>query len=116
MQCTNVHTCLLLQKLLKRLLCVSILCFLTFSSIHAVQAAVSPNGQRGACGPYYIWYQMSAEDFPYPIDYVYLCGITFDINDVVDDFDFVYFTDHYALCKSWILQMLPIYRMEFQIK
>lgn len=96
MQRTNVHTSVLLQKVLKCLLWVTLLYFLAFSSIHSVQAAVAPNWQRGTCGPYYIWYQMSAEDFPYPIDYVYLCSITFDISDVVDDFDFVYFTDYYA--------------------
>ncbi|MCP4405165.1 MAG: DUF11 domain-containing protein, partial [bacterium] len=28
------------------------------------------------------------------IDYLDLCGITFDISDVVNDFDFVYFTDN----------------------
>jgi hypothetical protein len=71
-----------------------------FSSIHVVKAAVAPNGQGGTCGPYYIWYQMSAEDYPYPMEYVCLSSIIFDISDVVDDFDFVYFTDTAAFQRA----------------
>jgi len=56
-------------------------------------AAVAPNGRLGACGPYYIWYQMSPDAYPSLIDYVDLCSITFDISDVIKDFDFVWFTD-----------------------
>jgi hypothetical protein len=59
-----------------------------------LQAAVAPNGQLGECGPYYLWYQTSLESYPPSLDYLYLCGITFDISDVVNDFDFVYFTDN----------------------
>jgi uncharacterized repeat protein (TIGR01451 family) len=53
---------------------------------------IAPNGQLGQCGPYYLWYYVSP-DKRYPGDYVDLCGITFDVTNVVDDFDFVYFTD-----------------------
>ena len=59
----------------------------------SARAAVEPNDQEGACGPYYIWYQVSAEDYAYAVDALDLCGITFDISDIVDDFDFVYFED-----------------------
>jgi hypothetical protein len=51
-----------------------------------------PNGQHDKCGPYYIWYQTGPDKFSAPFDFVDLYSITFDISDVVDDFDFVYFT------------------------
>ena len=59
-----------------------------------LQAAVAPNGQTEECGPYYLWYQTSPDSYPPLLDYLYLCGITFDISDVINDFDFVYFTDN----------------------
>ena len=61
-----------------------------FSAAHA---AVKPNGQEGVCGPYYIWYQVSPADYAYAVEYIDLCGITVNISDIVDDFDFVYFED-----------------------
>jgi hypothetical protein len=51
-----------------------------------------PNDQYGKCGPYYIWYQTGPGKFSAPFDFVDLYSVTFDISDVVDDFDFVYFT------------------------
>ncbi len=54
-------------------------------------AAVPPNGQEGACGPYYLWYQDGPVGYQQYFD---ICGIIFDISDVVDDFDFVYFADN----------------------
>ena len=75
-------------------------CFITIVSClvcclptSCLYAAVAPNGQPGACGPYYIWYQMTPDSYPSLIDYIDLCGITFDISDVIKDFDFVRFTD-----------------------
>lgn len=59
-----------------------------FSSAHA---AVKPNDQEGVCGPYYIWYQVSPEDYAYTVEYIDLYEITMNISDIVDDFDFVYF-------------------------
>jgi hypothetical protein len=59
-----------------------------------LRAAVAPNDQTGECGPYYIWYQTSPDSYPPLLDYLDLCGITFDISGVVSDFDFVYFTDN----------------------
>ena len=64
------------------------------------EAAVGPNGQDGTCGPYYLWYQVSAENYPPHTEYVDLCGITFDIGEVVDDFDFVYFIDTPGLQRA----------------
>lgn len=64
---------------------------------HLVEAAVAPTEQFDRCGPYYIWYQTGPESYTQPTDYIDLYGITFDISDVVDDFDFVYFTDKEAL-------------------
>lgn len=61
-----------------------------FSSAHA---AVEPNDQEGVCGPYYIWYQVNPEDYAYAVEYIDLCGITMNISDIVDDFDFVHFKD-----------------------
>lgn len=79
-------------------------CFLTVILLSfcggSGEAAVAPNGKEGTCGPYYLWYQVSAADFPHPMEYVYLCGVTFEINDVVDDFDFVYFTDTENIRRS----------------
>ena len=57
------------------------------------RAAVAPNNHTGNCGPYYIWYQATPDAYPPSIDSLDLCEITFDISDVVDDFDFVYFSD-----------------------
>ena len=59
-------------------------------------AAVSPNGQQGRCGPYYLWYQIGPDSYTYSGDYVDLCEITFDISEVLNDFDFVYFTGKWA--------------------
>jgi hypothetical protein len=59
--------------------------------------ANAPNGQSDECGPYSLWYQVGPDQNTWAGNYVDLCGITFDISDVVDDFDFVYFTDHRAL-------------------
>lgn len=56
-------------------------------------AVASPNGQFGTCGPYYLWYQVGPHDLNYAGNYVDLCEIIFDVSDVYDDFDFVYFTD-----------------------
>ena len=81
---------------MKHLLLGIIVCVLLCPSIRAEQAAVAPNGRYGACGPYYIWYWLSPDDLPTPRAYAYLCGITFNIHDVIDDFDFVYFTDQYT--------------------
>ncbi len=55
--------------------------------------ALSPNGQAGTCGPYYIWYQTTPDVYPPLMDFIDLCSIRFDIRDVNQDFDFVYFTD-----------------------
>jgi hypothetical protein len=60
-------------------------------------AAVAPNGQTGKCGQYYIWYQTGPDQYA---EYVDLCSITFGISDVIDDFDFVYFTDSASLQRS----------------
>jgi len=65
-----------------------------------VEAAVGPNGQPGACGPYYLWYQVSPDPSRPAGDYVELCRITFDITDVLDDFNFVHFTDTDALKRA----------------
>ena len=59
-----------------------------------LHAAVAPNDQTGECGPYYLWYQTSPDSYPPLVEYLDLCGITFDISDVVNDFDFVYFSDN----------------------
>lgn len=56
-------------------------------------AVASPNGQFGECGPYYLWYQVGPDDRMYSGNYVDLCEITFNISDVYNDFDFVYFTN-----------------------
>lgn len=56
------------------------------------KSAIDPNTQVDNCGPYYIWYQTGPGSYSSPRDYVDLYSITFDISDVVDDFDFVYFT------------------------
>lgn len=64
------------------------------------EAAVAPNGQSGACGPYYLWFQVSPDSYPSLIEYIDLCGITFDISDIVNDFDFVYFTDTAKLQRA----------------
>ncbi len=61
------------------------------------RAAVAPNEQYGKCGPYYLWYQVGPDSLRYSGDYIDLCEITFDISDVIDDFDFVYFTERRAL-------------------
>jgi hypothetical protein len=75
--------------------------FIMFSFTQQVGAqAVSPNGRYGKCGPYYLWYQVSPDS--YASDYVDLCGITFDISDVVDDFNFVYFTDTTSSQRAWL--------------
>lgn len=66
---------------------------LALGPVAEVYAVASPNGQYGQCGPYYLWYQIGPEALTYTGDYVDLCEIIFDIQDVVDDFDFVYFTD-----------------------
>ena len=68
-------------------------CLVCCCLIPPIYAAVAPNGQPGACGPYYIWYQMTPDTYPSLYDYVDFCGITFDISDVIKDFDFVWFTD-----------------------
>lgn len=65
-----------------------------------LRAAVAPNGQLGECGPYYLWYQTSPDSYSPLLDYIDLCGITFDISDVVNDFDFVYFTDTKKLQRA----------------
>lgn len=54
--------------------------------------AIDPNTQADNCGPYYIWYQTGPDSYSSPTAYVDLYSITFDIGDIVDDFDFVYFT------------------------
>lgn len=82
-----------LNRLRKQiLLSLMFIGFIEFTGI-SVWAAVEPNNQEGACGPYYIWYQVSADDYAYAVDALDLCGITFDISDIVDDFDFVHFQD-----------------------
>lgn len=74
--------------------------FFLFAGIFsAAYAAVKPNGQEGVCGPYYIWYQVSPEDYAYVVDYIDLCGVTLTISDIIDDFDFVYFENTPAY--SW---------------
>ena len=62
--------------------------------------AMSPNGKAGVCGPYYIWYQTTPDVYPPLMDFVDLCGITFDIRDINQDFDFVYFTDTDAVQRA----------------
>lgn len=93
-----------LQILLQSIAFVIIFCFALSSFIEHSEAAVAPNKQAGTCGQYYLWYQMSAEDYSYPMDYVYLCSITFDIIDVTDDFDFVYFIDSVASQRALLDQ------------
>lgn len=74
---------------------------MSFVFIHQLgTAAVVPNGQPGRCGPYYFWYQVSPDNRTYSADYIDLCGITFDITDVLDDFDFVNFTDTSTLQRA----------------
>lgn len=77
-------------RLLKRVFCCIVVSLALFSSTHYSGAAVAPNGQYGACGPYYLWYQTGPMHYQ---EYLDVCGITFDISDVIDDFDFVYFED-----------------------
>ncbi len=79
-----------------RLMLVSVGLVLALLWAENIRAAVAPNGQTGECGPYYIWYQTSPDPDTDPplIDFLALCEITFDINDVVNDFDFVYFSDN----------------------
>ncbi len=84
-----LSTYIYLRKLLPYITVVIHACVILLGALCYVEAAVSPNGQEGACGPYYIWYQVSADNYGYALDYVDLCGITFDTSDVVDDFDFV---------------------------
>jgi hypothetical protein len=73
-------------------------CFVLFSFIQYSSAAVAPNQQYGQCGPYYLWYQIGPDSYTYSGDYIDLCEITFDISDVLDDFDFVYFTAR----RAWL--------------
>ena len=69
-----------------RAVLITIGVYLAFwGSLLPLEAAVAPNGQLGACGPYYIWYQVTPDAYPSLIDYVDLCGITFDIRDVLKD-------------------------------
>lgn len=74
---------------------ITILCLLFAGEMgclsSSARAAVEPNGQEGVCGPYYIWYQVSPADYDYAVEYIDLCGIIMNINDIVDDFEFVYF-------------------------
>jgi hypothetical protein len=70
--------------------------YLIFLS-HPEEAAVTPNGQYDKCGPYYLWYQIGPDSSRYTGDYVDLCEITFDVTDVFNDFEFVYFTDQRAI-------------------
>ena len=77
-------------RLSKRIFCCIVVSLALFSSTHHLGAAVAPNGQYGACGPYYLWYQTGPMHYQKYLD---ICGITFDISDVIDDFDFVYFGD-----------------------
>jgi hypothetical protein len=85
------------QIVLNSIIFIVIACFALFSFIHYSSAAVAPNRQYGQCGPYYLWYQIGPDSYTYSGDYVDLCEITFDISDVLDDFDFVYFTESRAL-------------------
>ncbi len=85
--------------------------------------ATDPNKQTGRCGPFYIWYQTGPDEFSSPSDYVDLYSITFDMSDIVDDFDFVYFTDskreldtnedgvsdqHFAMIDGNLIKWTPI--------
>ena len=75
--------------------------FVICSCIQTVGAkAVAPNKQEGKCGPLYLWDQIGPDSYTWPTDYVDLYKITFDISDIVDDFDFVYLTDTPTLPKS----------------
>ncbi len=67
---------------------------------HLWAKALSPNGQAGTCGPYYIWYQTTPDVYPPLMDFIDLCSIRFDIRDVAQDFDFVYFTDTAAYQRA----------------
>ena len=70
----------------------------------SMAAVASPNGQFGKCGPYYLWYQVGPDDLTYSGNYVDLCEITFDVSEIYNDFDFVYFTNtptsRYAACDK----------------
>lgn len=89
------------QRLIRRLtgfsLGIFIGCLSVATGLYAAEekpgTAADPNKQDGQCGPFYIWYQTGPDEFSAPTDYVDLSSITFDISDIVDDFDFVYFTD-----------------------
>lgn len=85
------------QLVLNIVIFAAAVCFVFFSFIQDSSAAVAPNRQYGQCGPYYLWYQVGPDSYTYSGDYVDLCEITFDISDVLDDFDFVYFTGRRAL-------------------
>jgi len=89
-----------LQLLLNTIIFVVIACFILFSLVQKLEAAVAPNQQNDKCGPYYIWYQIGPDSYTHPADYIDLYGITFDISDIVDDFDFVYFTDTRTLQRA----------------
>ncbi len=82
------------------IVCTGIVYFEIFPWIQNLEAAVAPNQQQGQCGPYYIWYQTGPDSYTHPTDYIDLYGITFDISDVVDDFDLVYFTDTPAFQRA----------------
>jgi len=72
-----------------------------FANVTDVPAkAAAPNGKSGVCGPYYIWYQTTPEVYPPLMDFVDLCGITFDSRDLTQDFEFVYFTDTEAYQRA----------------
>lgn len=102
---------------------VALLCLLMLAAVAAHAAtAVDPNKQAGECGPFYIWYQTGPDEFSSPTDYVDLHSITFDMSDIVDDFDFVYFTDsrreldsdkdgvsdqHFSLTDGNVLKWIP---------
>jgi len=77
-------------QLAKSVFCFIAVLMVLFSFIHYSGAAVASNGQYGACGPYYLWYQTGPVSYQ---EYLDVCGITFDISDIIDDFDFVYFED-----------------------
>jgi hypothetical protein len=46
--------------------------------------------------PYYLWYQFEQDSYPSTVKYIEFCSITFDITDVVDDYDFLPFTGQWA--------------------
>lgn len=83
------------------LACLLLACLGAFAEVAEVLAkAVSPNGKTGACGPYYIWYQTTPDVYPPLMDFIDLCGITFDSRDINQDFDFVYFADTAAVQRA----------------